>query len=150
MNSLLKEKILVQDYFKQKFANFTRVYELEKQLADNRKHLDALKARGRDEKDLDGNDQEFEITIYRDAVQMKRNSSSSEDNDIDTSDELLEMTGNSLVEIPQDNVYNSNLTFVEKELEKEQRDRRDGQQDRAGVRPTTSAAGAAPLHPPEW
>ena len=74
----------MQNYFEEKFANYARVVELEKQLAENRKHLQELKEKGR-VKDVsapppkpstvvvNGNvdDGSSELTIYRNAVQMK-------------------------------------------------------------------------------
>ena len=66
--------------------------ELEKKLADNQRHLEELKARCIQNKskgiEIDANS---EITVYRNAVEKKRDSSSSEDLDlIDTSDEFLD------------------------------------------------------------
>ena len=81
-----------QSYFDQKFQDMSKVMELEKKLADNQRHLEELKARGIRNKskgiEIVANS---EITVYRNAVEKKRDSSSSEDLDlIDTSDEYLD------------------------------------------------------------
>ena len=77
----------VQDYFERKFEDLSRVRDLEKQLEENQRQLRELKAKGstnvfwgvEDETALS------EVTVYRNAVEMKRGSSSSED--FDTSEE---------------------------------------------------------------
>ena len=95
-----------QNYFKKKLEDVSRVAELERQLAENKRHLEELKSKGtrvmgesgNDEslmnKDKD-NDQHSEIMEYHNAFERKRGSTSSEDDLIDTSDEF---TGALIVE----------------------------------------------------
>ena len=75
----------VKDYFEGKFNDLTRVMKLEKQLAENKKHLEQLKTKGKNvsiEEDTCS-----ELTIYKNAVEQTRGSTSSEDDAIDTSGE---------------------------------------------------------------
>ena len=109
---LIDEKInasfsKVQDFFEQKFADLMKVMELEKQLNENRQKLEVLKAKGK-ECEVIGNN-ESEVTIYKNAVDKKRGSSSSEDDLGDTSNELNEIDMQAI----------SNISFVERELEKD-------------------------------
>ena len=123
----------VQNYFEEKFTNYARVVELEKQLAENRKHLQELKEKGRVKEVsappepstmvVNGNvdDGSSELTIYCNAVQMKRNSSSSEEeNYVDTSGEQIE----------SDTFLIPEISVTERELE-EDRDqgRRQGRME---------------------
>ena len=89
-NSLSK----VQDYFDKKFENLTWVMELERQLDANRRQMGVLKQKGMDSlmgRTTSGEqDTHSELTIYSNAVDKKWGSSSSEDDMIDTSDELIE------------------------------------------------------------
>ena len=90
VQQLVQESIgHLQNYFEQKFEDMSRVAELEKQLEESKRHLERLKAKGIDRTDkeegLMGQDQHSEITIYRNAIEKKRGSSSSEDDYIDTS-----------------------------------------------------------------
>ena len=100
----------VQDFYDKKFADLSRVYDLEKQLAENKRKLEILKARGRKgtEIDLEILDNVSELTIYRNAVEKKRGSSSSEDDGIDTSDKHMDLG----------NVLNPDVSVVERELER--------------------------------
>ena len=91
-NKLIEEKIdssidKVKNYFEGKFNDLTKVMELEKQLAENKKHLEQLKAKG---KAMEDDDTFSELTVYKNAVEKdnKRGSSSSEDGLINTSDEV--------------------------------------------------------------
>ena len=76
-----------KEYFDERMGNWSRVMQLEKELAENKRYLEELKAKG---KDING-DSQSELMIYTKAVKKKRDSSSSEENDdvIDTSDELM-------------------------------------------------------------
>ena len=77
----------VQDYFERKFKDLSRVKELEKQLEENQRQLKELKAKGNLGMLESGEDSQSEITVYKNAVERKRDSSSSED--MDTSDEFF-------------------------------------------------------------
>ena len=110
---LIEEKInqsfeKVQNFFEQKFADMARVLELQGQLAENQRSLEVLKEKGRSEPlptEMDGSS---DITIYRNAVERKRDSSSSDDNGVDTSDEIFNVPDNML----------SDVSIAEHELEK--------------------------------
>ena len=81
----------VKSYFEQKFENLSRVAQLEKELAENRKQLELLKLKGKVLNPSDfGGETQSKITIYHNAVQKQRGSTSSEDDLIDTSDEMLD------------------------------------------------------------
>ena len=75
--------VKVQDYFDKKFQDMSRIMDLEKQLAENCKHLEELKVKGR-YLQIDDETQS-ELTVYRNAVQKKREGSSSSEEDINTS-----------------------------------------------------------------
>ena len=86
----------VLNYLDQKIADLTKMMDLEKQLAENHRQLEALRAKGRGAECpqyLDNVDKASDLTIYQNAVQKKRGSSSSEDNGVDTSDELIDPEG---------------------------------------------------------
>ena len=84
-SQLIDEKIdssmsKFKNYFDEKLGNIAKVVELERQLAENKKHLEMLKARGKlliEGGSID--DGQSELTIYQNAVEKKRGSSSSED-----------------------------------------------------------------------
>ena len=84
INSSLEQ---FQTYVDQKLDNVARVAELERLLADNKRQLQELKVKG-----IDEGDSQSELTIYKNAVEKKRESSSSEEGEglIDTSDEYFE------------------------------------------------------------
>ena len=90
VTKLIEDKIdssmsKVKDYFEGKFNDLTRVMELEKQLTENKKHLEQLRTIGKNvsvEEDTCS-----ELTIYKNAVERTRGSTSSEDDAIDTSGE---------------------------------------------------------------
>ena len=93
----------MQSYFERKFDDMSKVMELERQLAENQRKLLELKARGNNQGRVAGqnssgsvdiardDDSQSELTIYKDAIEKKRGSASSEDDLIDTSDELLDV-----------------------------------------------------------
>ena len=122
----------VQHYFERKFGELSRVHELEKQLEENKRHLEQLKARGNvdscevGEVDIDN---QSELTVYRNAVEKKRASSSSEEGGINSSDDQIEVS-----------------IFSERELEREQRKDRRGvssiQPNARDVMEVTSSGGS--------
>ena len=71
----------MRDFFEEKFANISKVMQLEKQLAENKRKLETLKSKG---KASLMDDSQSELTIYQNAVE-KRGSSCSEDDIIDFS-----------------------------------------------------------------
>ena len=91
-----------QEYMDQKLAGFAKVMNLEKQLAENKKRLEDLKEKGMtsnesgnsltiNEHRNGGEDNRSEMTIYQNAVEReKRTSSSSEEAQGDTSDEFIQ------------------------------------------------------------
>ena len=80
----------VQNFFEKKFEDLSHVRELEKQLEENKRQLEQLRAKGTGElrealPRVD--DGQSEITVYCNVVQKQRDSSSSDE--LDMSDELL-------------------------------------------------------------
>ena len=90
-----------QEYMEQKFAGLAKVMNLEKQLAENKKRLEELKEKGTasdesgnlqmvDEHKNGSEDNRSELTIYQNAVEREKcTSSSSEEVQGDTSDEFI-------------------------------------------------------------
>ena len=82
----------LKSYVEEKFSNLNPVHELEKELAENRKKLAELKEKGKTKMDANvsnslDDDTHTELTIYQNAVEKKRGSSSSED-EVGIGDEL--------------------------------------------------------------
>ena len=101
-----------QVYFEKKWVDRARVAELEKQLEENKKKLEQLKAKGKQcTETYDNNsDCHSEITMYRNVVEKEKDKSrisSSSEEMTDTSDESLII---------------DNLTIAEKELRKQLKD----------------------------
>ena len=76
----------VQNYFEKKFEDISKVFELQKQLEENKKQLEVLKAKGMTcelgiRVDAGENDSHSEVTIYRNVIEQKRDSSSSDEVD---------------------------------------------------------------------
>ena len=66
-SKLIEEKIdssmsKVKDYFEGKFNDLSRVMELEKQLAENKRHLEELKSKGKTSRE---DDTCSELTLYK-------------------------------------------------------------------------------------
>ena len=77
----------MQQFFENKFDNIIKVWDLERQLAENKRHLEELKAQGRNVIPNDNDESQSEMTIYRNVIEQKRGSSSSEDEFINSSDD---------------------------------------------------------------
>ena len=96
----------VQTFSEQKFTDLTKILELQNQLAENHRQLEVLKARGK--QSSSDQDNSSKITIYHNAVEKKWDSSSSEDNYMDTSAEQFVIPDNTMTDV----------SIVERELEK--------------------------------
>ena len=100
MEKVIEDKIeasmsKVQGFFEQRFKDMSKILDLEKQLAENKRNLEELKAKGKKSMSGDlklGDDAQSELTIYQNAVQRRRegSSSSEEDGGIISSDEQFE------------------------------------------------------------
>ena len=81
----------VQDYLDKKFGDMMKILELERKLEENKRHLEQLKAKGRCQPcpKLGGyqfeDDSQSESTVYKNAVQRKRDGSSSSEEEINIS-----------------------------------------------------------------
>ena len=82
----------LKSYVDQKFGTLAKMVELEHELSDKNRELDLLKARGNGgsmvvgDADLDG---QSELTIYCNAVEKSKRGSSSSEDAVDTSNELI-------------------------------------------------------------
>ena len=83
----------MQSYFEQKFEDMSKFAELEKQLAENKRKLDLLKAKGKFSRTLknplDGEETLSEITIYNNAIEKQQRQSTSSEEGVNTSDEFM-------------------------------------------------------------
>ena len=67
-----------QEYVDQKLSSLSRVFELEQQLAESRKHLEELKEKGKKNKErLSDSDNQSQLMVYRNAVEKEKQVSSS-------------------------------------------------------------------------
>ena len=100
MEKVIEDKIeasmsKVQGFFEQRFKDMSKILDLEKQLAENKRNLEELKAKGKKSMSGElklGDDAQSELTIYQNVVQRGRegSSSSEEDGGIISSDEQFE------------------------------------------------------------
>ena len=145
----------LKSYVDQKFSALAKMVELERELSERNRELDLLKAKGKQNEkgqhdDLNGS--HSELTIYRNAVEKSKRGSSSSEELIDTSDELVEkdedyedggMYVDNMVRFNSE-MHDFDISEREMERAKEiQRDRRrdnDGRRSRGynGDRPGTS------------